>query len=181
MRDGAPLCRILEPADPWLSECSADERAANFHGKYDGEISVADTGICPAVRVLAAFHGSRSGPAIGARYFSLRASEVTAAGGQLVDTPSEPPWPPEYSDAHRDIVGDTHRVAQEMVLAFEADNTRVTEVDRNVLLGEICELLGRSAVDEKFRKNATKKLSKLQRLEPEVWQPLAELFPHIKP
>jgi hypothetical protein len=180
MTEGAILCRILQPADPWVDECSEEERAANFRGQYE-EISVSDQSVCGSVRALAAFYGARSGAAAVARFFSLVEREVADAGGVLLKTPSSPPWPPEYCEAHRDIVGDTERVAREMAIKFTSDPGRVTAVARESLLAEICSLLALEPVDARFRKYAQKKLTTLHNLERPLWNRLAQRFPYIPP
>jgi hypothetical protein len=137
------FCRVLHTADPWCTECSDDARAANFKGAA-GRTSVANQEVCPSRLVMAAFYGSgrRLEPPRPA-YMAFRTSEVEANGGRLEKSDAEPPWPPEYNDAHHEIAEGEDSVAQFMARAFAQDGTRMVLVDREELFSEMCALLTR--------------------------------------
>ncbi|WP_146647924.1 hypothetical protein [Labilithrix luteola] len=85
-----------------------------------------------------------------------------ALGAEAVPCPAEPPWPPEYSDAHHELKGELQRVAARMVELHDAEPTRIEEIDRKAWLMQMAGLLAREDVEkERFRPNASKRLRKL--------------------
>lgn len=173
------FCRMVEKPDSWTEPGSLDTRADEFRGKYD-DISVAHTANCPPELVLASLIGSRRGvgPVI-AYYYRFLESEAIAAGGKLKPTDAEPPWPPEYNEAHHDIHEGQSEVARHMAHLHDGDRARVVEVPQVVYLGILADLLVRSGVHERFTKNGWKRLRRLFEDEPGVWAALAATRPHM--
>lgn len=175
-----PFCRMLEPGDPWLEHPGDGQaQALNFRGQYDG-ISVCDNTVCEAVSALAAFYGARKsmGP-LQPMYLRFTPAEAQAVGGRLRSTDAKPPWPPEYNDAHHDVVAGRDAVATEMARLYHDDAGRRVLVSREAMLDAIFALLGRDDVHERFRKSASWRARKLFKEERELWNDLAERHPHL--
>lgn len=154
----AAFVRVLDPSDRWLNPASfnEDERAQNFRGRAEWDISVAMELRCRAERVVACLHGARRDVTLDRpAYFRFTKSEVEGAGGELRDTDAAPPWPEDYNKAHHDIVKEHARVANRMAALFAEDPDRVSEVAEHVVLCEIAALLAQPDVHEKFQKGAT--------------------------
>jgi len=176
-----PFSRMLEPGDPWLEHPGHHEaQALNFRGAYDG-ISVCDNTICAAVTALAAFYGARhdTGP-LRPMYLRFTPGEVDQVGGELRPTDAKPPWPPEYDDAHHDIVDGQDAVAEHMADLFRSDPSRRILVTREEMLHGIFKLLARDDVHARFRKNARWRARKLFVEERELWNRLAERHAILK-
>ena len=174
------LRRVLEPIDPWLDKAQLDGRLSGFRGTYD-EISCFAETICREVRGLAAYYGSRrrmipQAPAV----FRFSTEEVETLGGQVVVTPSEPPWPPDYRDSHRDLTGDIEAVTTGMVQAYDEDPVaRRGEHSREDILREICVLLTEDP-PKSFTTQANWILRKLFDHEREAWDRLSSDFPGLR-
>lgn len=150
--------RVLDPADPWLEheKYSDEQRQANFRGRGDWDISVAMEARCPPPRVLAALYGQRREPVLDRpAFYRFHSKEVQYAGGDLADTPSDPPWPEDYCHAHHDVVKAHAEVAEHMAKLYNDDPERVQLEEETKILLIIAELLGRSDVQKKFKSNAT--------------------------
>jgi hypothetical protein len=177
-----PFCRVLDPVDPWVEPASDEERAANFHGRSEST-SVASLVSCTTGLVMAGFYGpSRYQIPLNPHCFRFTDEEVRRAGGDLHQTPSDPPWPPEYSEAHHDLTGDQVAVASAMVQHFNADQSRAEPVSRIVILGQICALLARADIHRRFGRNGWRRIRKLLELPKErveLWAPLASDHPHL--
>lgn len=176
------LARVLEPIDPWRTTTPAEERARFFQGRHP-EMSVTALARCRPDVVLAAFYGA-AGRQISLElgYFRFTHAEAARAGGTLRVSPSDPPWPPEYSEAHRDLTGDAPRIAAAMVEIHDADAARVVLVDRLMVFHQIAALLGRPDVHERFAKAGTKHIRRLLQLpkeRDELWVPLAAAHGHL--
>jgi len=176
------FCRVLDPVDPWLDQTSTDELLSEkFKGKHD-KMSVACVDVCPPNHVLASFYGSASYilPAF-PHYFPFTESEARDADADLESEAAEPPWPPEYSNAHHNLVGEQLPIARKMVALHRAQK-RSTDVLRCEVLDDICRLLARTDVHPTFKANGQKHLRRLLKLPVEMfecWLPLAEKHPHI--
>ena len=181
-RGNRNFCRVLDPVDPWLDEASSDELLSEkFKGKHD-KMSVACVDACAPTRVLASFYGSASYiiPAF-PHYFPFTESEARDAGADLEPEAAEPDWPPEYSNAHHNLLGDQPAIARQMVALHRAQK-RSTNVARFDVLDDICGLLARPNVEPIFKKNGQKHVRRLLKLPVEMfesWLPLAEKHPHI--
>ncbi len=181
MCDGdSTFCRVLEPVDPWRVECSEEVRAANFRGRA-GRTSVANQETCPPRVVMAAFYGSSrrlepSKPAC----MAFRPSEVAANGGRLEKSDADPPWPPEYNDAHHEITQGEDSVALFMARAFAQDESRLIQVEREEHFAEVCALLSRPDAHKQLVQNSSWRLRKLFKEERSLWDSLAARFPRIR-
>lgn len=181
MGDGnSSFCRVLHPADPWLGQATDEDRAAHFMGAH-GKTSVADRSACPSEVVMAAFYGSsrRLEPPQPV-YMSFGRNEVEANGGVLQSSDADPPWPPEYNDAHHEITAGEPLVASYMAAAFARDGSRMSMLGRDVLFMQICELLGRPDRHEQFAKNSSWRLRRLFREERDLWESLAARFTFLR-
>lgn len=148
--------RVLDPSDRWLNPASEADRAQNFRGKGDWDISVAMEDRCRADRVVACLYGARREVALDRpAYFRFTRPEVEEVGGELKDSDAKPPWPTDYNHAHHDIVKARDEVADQMARFFSEDPGRVSEVSEHLVLCEIAVLLAQSDVHEKFLKGAT--------------------------
>jgi hypothetical protein len=103
-------------------------------------------------------------------------NEVEDNGGALERSNAEPPWPPEYNDAHHEISAGELSVARYMAAAFARDGSRMSVLRRDLLFVQICELLGRPDRHEQFVRNASWRLRKLFREDRELWESLAAQF-----
>lgn len=185
------LARILEPADRWISAAGDEAREQAFLGKSGrspdetpnptDRLSVFSLA-CPPIRALAGFYGSASyGWPTDPLYFTFTPPEVEWVGARLEVQPADPPWPEDYSAAHRDMIGDLAAVAREMVGHFNADPRRVERIGRRELLLEIAGLLGRGDVHPAFRERGWKRIRRLLQLaahRPD-WAAVAGACPHV--
>lgn len=176
--------RVLDPSDPWLDHgATAEERADNFRGRRDWDISVAMESRCPPLTVVAVLHGARrevglSHPA----HYRFATDEVESVGGALCDTPAEPPWPDDYNHAHHDIVGQQQAVSERMAALFSEDGDRVRRHPELKVLLRIAELLFREDVHKKFKKHAAYRFTRLfddGGEERELWISVAEQYPAL--
>lgn len=176
------LARVLEPIDPWRTTTPPGERAGFFQGRHP-EMSVTALSLCRPELVLASFYGAASRQiSLEIGYFRFTHAEAARAGGTLHVTPSDPPWPPEYSEAHRDLTGDAPAIARAMVELHDVDPARVVLVGRLAVFHQIAALLGRSDVHERFAKAGTKHIRRLLQLpkeRDELWIPLAAAHAHL--
>ncbi len=150
--------RVLDPSDRWLqpTNYTVQERQGNFRGDPKHDISVAMEAKCPATKVLAALHGARRDKVLDRpAFYRFSRAEIEHVGGDLADTPSKPPWPKDYCDAHHDVVEARDEVAEHMAALYQTDRDRVAEVEAEAVLLLIAELLSQDDVDERFRKGAT--------------------------
>jgi hypothetical protein len=151
-----PFVRVLDPSDPWLNERTLDERVANFRGKPEWDISVAMETRCAPLTVLAALYGARREVGlVDPAYYLFTEREVLDVGGQLKDTPADPPWPGDYNHAHHDVVASHMAVATHMAELYALDNERVRWPDELEVLRHIADLLARQDVHQKYEKGAT--------------------------
>lgn len=111
---------------------------------------------------------------------AFRPGEVEANGGRLEKSDAEPPWPPEYNDAHHEITQGEHSVAQFMARAFAQDDTRMVMVDREELFSEMCALLTRPDAHQQLTKNSSWRLRRLFKEERPLWESLALRFPRLR-
>jgi len=149
--------RVLDPSDRWLNPASFDDedRAQNFRGRPEWDISVAMELHCRADRVVACLHGARREVTLNQpAYFRFTKPEVEGAGGELNDTDAMPPWPEDYNKAHHDIVKGHASVAERMAALFAADSGRVSEASEHDVLCEIAAILAQYDVHERFQRNA---------------------------
>jgi hypothetical protein len=155
-RQESGFVRVLDPSDRWLNPASDADRAHNFRGKEEWDISVAMEARCRADRVVACLYGARREVALDRpAYFRFTEPEVEGVGGELKDTDAKPPWPKDYNDAHHDIVKERDKVADQMARFFSEDPGRVSEVSEHLVLCEIASLLAESDAHEKFQKGAS--------------------------
>ena len=180
--DPRPFARVLEPTAPWLEAAPIETLEKAFKGNHE-TISVASLDRCSPARVLAGFYGpsSRQIPRQ-PLYFRFAAFEALAAGADLAQAPADPPWPPDYSDAHYNLTGDQPRIAKHMVGLYREDGSRRVGVPRLEVLSEIADLLGRPDAEGTFVAAATKivrRTFKLRTEREEIWIPLAEAHPHL--
>lgn len=177
--------RVLDPVDPWLDpkEYTDEQRQENFRGRTDWDISEAMEARCPPPRVLAALHGQRRDPMLDRpAYYRFQRKEVQKVGGDLEDTPSDPPWPDDYCHAHHDVVRAHDEVAAHMA-ALHADNPERVSAEREVdILILIAELLEDSGVHRRFKKNATYRFKRMfldGGAERELWIRIAKVHPFL--
>lgn len=179
---GRDFARVLDPVDPWLEPAGEEARAQAFRGRHD-PMSVAALASCSPALVLASFYGPASYQMpVEPYYFRFTDREAERDGGRLDASPSDPPWPPEYSEAHHDLIGDQPAIARSMTARHDADPRRAVPVSRLDVLRGIASLLARPDVHEEFRKKGWKRLRGLLKLRvdrEEVWVPLALDYAHI--
>ena len=179
----AAFARIIDPVDPWLSASTVAERAAAFRGGIHDVLSVTAQDRCQPALALGSFYcgASYQLPAFPI-YFHFKRQEANAAGGELQDTPAQPPWPPEYNDAHHDLTGNQVSIAEGMVAIHALDATRAVEVDRLAVLQELAGLLVRDGLPSGHRKYGWKKIRGLFTLRVErvnFWVPVAQRHAHV--
>ena len=174
-----PFVRVLHPIDPWLDPQYSVERPKHFRGEY-GFTSVAMTAYCGELLVLASFHGARRevGPPNPAVFRFTRA-EALEVGGIIRDTDANPPWPPEYNQAHHDIVAGQDQVAEAMATCYENDPRRMAIHNEVDLLVVIALLLERADVNERFRKHAIWRLRRMFEENQQIWIQVAKQVPSI--
>jgi hypothetical protein len=173
--------RILEPADPWLSPEDVEQLSGEF-GADEDSISIVEIteGYAPE-DALAAFHGHRRGRLPHRLLFvEFSLTDLLDLGGRIKPTPAEPPWPPEYRDAHHDVVDGMRPVAarfSEQVI----DGTRVTvEADRTAVVQRMLVLEQRADAPESYRANIKVKMRKLAGTDRTLVEKLAAEFPNVE-
>lgn len=176
-----PFVRILEPSDPWFAEPPVESRLAQeFRGKYDS-ISVCDITRCPPDVALAAFYGNTTRPTpVRPALLRFTEAEVIDAGGRLSKTDAEPPWPPEYNDAHHDVDAGQGDVAAAMARHALAEPGRRAVADRLELVRRIVDLAVRRDAPMDFRKKAKKRLKRLATEEPSFFDAVLEIAPRAR-
>jgi hypothetical protein len=178
-----PFCRVLEPVSPWLDLSTSNQTLEeNFKGRYD-TISVSKLTDCTPQFILAGFYGPASYQIpLDPRCFRFTDQEATLAGGAIQQEASNPPWPPEYSNAHHNLIGDQVAITASMVRLFSNDRTRAASVTRFDVFDELCGLLGRPDLHAKFKEKSWKRFRNLLKLKEEretLWVPLAIKHNHL--
>ncbi len=111
---------------------------------------------------MAVFHGARNEPVLHRpAYFRFTDVEVRDAGGELEDTPADPPWPADYNHAHHDILHGQQSVAIAMAGLHAEDPNRLVRGEELQILREMAKLLALDHVDEKFKKYAARRFRRL--------------------